>query len=633
MGSNLLIWHVTAVAFYIDLRHFCLFFLFFRTFFQKNLGFLKVLSYIISRESDIMRMMSQDEISHIRSSVDIVDVISRYIPLVPKGRNYFGVCPFHDDKNPSMSVSREKQIYTCFSCGATGNVIKFIQDYENVPFLEAMKILADIAGISLDLGEIKKQSNHNHILFDIYDLSFKFYHNNINTAFGKKAKEYLKNRDIDESIIKEFGIGLALKNHDMLFQLLSSKKYDLNVLMKSGLISRNDMGYVDSYYNRIMFPLWDISGKVVGFSGRIFNGEQDMSKYVNTRETEIFKKGELLYNYHRAKEEARKENKVIIMEGFMDVIRAYTIGIKNVIAMMGTAVTKEQALLIKRMAREIVLCFDGDSAGQKATLSCAEELMKIGVTPKVVSLEADMDPDEYIKKYGKERFIGLLENPMNLMDFKLSYFKKHKDLSSDQDISKYIHDILGELTKMDDEILKELTIQKMSQEFGLNPEFLKSKLSDQTEKPVLKLPTVSRKLNKYDKAQMYLLYYMLKYKEVIQLYNQEIPYLPTERYRNLAFHISYYYKINGNIDIASLIDQFENKEELLKTLGEIDQLNLKENYTMEEIQDYIQVIREYDIKNGQADLERRLKEERDIHEKVRIANEIIALKVRREQYD
>ncbi len=580
-----------------------------------------------------MRIMNRDEIDHIRSSVDIVDVVSRYIPLVPKGRNYFGVCPFHDDKNPSMSVSREKQIYTCFSCGATGNVIKFVEDYENVSFIEAMKILAGIAGISLDLGEIKKQTSSNHVLYDIYDLSFKFYRNNISSALGKKAKAYLKNRDIDESIIKEFGIGLALKDHDTLFQLLSGKKYDLNVLMKSGLVSRNDMGYVDIYYNRIMFPLWDISGRVVGFSGRIFNGEQDVSKYVNTRETEIFKKGELLYNYHRAKEEARKENKVIIMEGFMDVIRAHTIGIKNVIAMMGTAVTKDQALLIKRMARDIILCFDGDEAGQKATISCAEELLKIGVTPKVVALESGMDPDEYIQKYGKERFIGLLENPINIMDFKLSYFKKHKDLSSDQDVSKYIHDILGELNKMDDEILRELTIHKMSEEFGLDPEFLKSKLIEQPVKPVYKPPKVSKKLDKYDKAQMYLLYYMLKNKEVIQVYDREIPYMPTERYRNLAFHISYYYKMNGDIVVAGLVDQLGSQDELLKTLGEIEQLGLKDDYTLKEIEDYIRVIQEYDIKNGQAELERKLKEERDMNEKVRIANEMIALKVRREQYD
>ncbi len=582
-----------------------------------------------------MPLISPEEINRIKMSNDIVDTISKYIPLVPKGKNFFGVCPFHEDHSPSMSVSKEKQIYTCFSCGATGNVIKFVEDFENVSFMEALKILADKAGIVLSVGSIQKRSfDKNGPLYDIYDLSAKFYHNNINTALGKNAKEYLKKRDIDESIIKEFGIGLALKKHDMLMNLLVNKKFDMNMLMKSGLIVRNEHGYLDSYYNRIMFPLWDITGKVVGFSGRIYSGEKDAPKYINSKESEIFKKGELLYNYHRAKDEARKENKVIIMEGFMDVIRAYTIGIKNVVAMMGTAVTKEQALLIKRMAKEIILCFDGDRAGEKATLSCSEELLKIGVTPKIVHLEEDLDPDEYVSKYGKERFLRKLENPINVMDFKLFYLKKQKNLSSGQDVAKYVSDVLAELTKIDDDILKELTLHKISEESKLDIEFLKAQLaSKEVPKKVEEKKIEKKKMNKYDKAQMYLLYYMLRSKEVIRLYNKKITFMPTEQYRNLAFHISYYYKIYGDINISSLIDQFEDNKELIHTLGKIEQLNLKEDYTLEEIEDYLNTIKEYNIKNGQAELQKKLKTEQDSKEKVRIANEILALKVRRDEND
>lgn len=584
-----------------------------------------------------MPLISPEEINRIKMSNDIVEIISKRIELIPKGKNLFGVCPFHDDHSPSMCVSKDKQIYTCFSCGATGNVIKFIEDYENVSFMEALKILADQAGIPLSTEPTKKKgSEKNASLYEIYDLSSKFYHNNINTALGKQAKEYLKKRDIDEAIIKEFEIGLALKKHDMLTGLLTNKKFDMNLLMKSGLITKNEHGYLDSYYNRIMFPLWDITGKVVGFSGRIYNGEQDAPKYINSRESEIFKKGELLYNYHRAKDEARKENKVIIMEGFMDVIRAYTIGLKNVIAMMGTAVTKEQALLIKRMARDIILCFDGDSAGEKATLSCSEELLKIGVTPKIIHLEENLDPDEYIQKYGKEKFLRKLENPINIMDFKLSYLKKQKNLSSEQDVAKYVSDVLEELTKIDDDILKELTLRKVSEESKLDIEFLKTQLASK-EKPKQiehdRKKVLNKKRNKYDKAQMYLLYYMLRSKEVIKLYNQKITFMPNEQYRNLAFHISYYYKLYGDINVSSLIDQFEDNKDLLKTLGEIEQLELKEEYTVEEIYDYLNTIKEYNLKNGQAELQKKLKEEQDLKEKVRIANEILALKVRREEND
>ena len=323
------------------------------------------------------------------------------------------------------------------------------------------------------------------------------------------------------------------------------------------------------------------------------------------------------------------------MEGFMDVIRAYTIGIKNVIAMMGTAVTREQALLIKRMAKEVILCFDGDKAGEKATLSCSEELLKVGVTPKIVHLEENLDPDEYIMKYGKERFLGKLENPLNVMDFKLSYFKKQKNLSSEQDVAKYVNDVLEELTKIDDEILRELTLQKVSEESRLEIGFLKEQLTTKKapQKPTETKKQTDRKLNKYDKAQMYLLYYMLQSKEVIRLYNKKITFMPNEQYRNLAFHISYYYKLYGDINISSLIDQFEDNRDLIRTLGEIEQLNLKENYTIEEINDYFNAIKEYNVKNGQAELQKKLKEERDTKEKVRIANEILALKVRREEND
>ena len=234
----------------------------------------------------------------------------------------------------------------------------------------------------------------------MYELSQKLYQNNINTSQGKEARTYLKQREIDDSIIKEFGIGLALHQRDVLTKLFLSKKYSHEDMVKSGLVLKNDYGYLDMYQDRIMFPLWDISGRIVGYSGRLYKTEGNF-KYINTRETEIFKKGELLYNYHRAKDEARRLDNVLIMEGFMDVIRAYTIGVKNVVATMGTAVTKEHIVLLKRMAKNILLVFDGDSAGAKATYACANELLKVGITPKIVRLEEDLDPDDYIKNMEK----------------------------------------------------------------------------------------------------------------------------------------------------------------------------------------------------------------------------------------
>ena len=568
-----------------------------------------------------MNTLTQEKINEIRNSVNIVDVISSYIPLTPRGKNYFGVCPFHDDNNPSMSVSPSKQIYKCFSCGATGTVFKFIMDYENISFKEAVKKVADMGGISVNIGTIKKKQTNTE-LHQIYDLSLKFYINNLNTKNGKEAKEYLKTRNITDDIIKEFQIGLALKNNTLSNILIN--KFDKNEVLKSGLVGQNERGYYDLFYDRIMFPLYDLDGNPVAYSGRIYN-KKDPSKYFNTKETEIFKKGQLIYNYHRAKDIARKKNQIIVMEGFMDVIRAYTIDIKNTIAMMGTAVTETQAHLIKRMAKDIILCFDGDEAGAKATMSCANELQKIGVTPKVIRLEDNLDPDEYIQKYGKDAFQRKIDNPITVMDFKLSYLKEGKDLTSPVDQAKYISEIITELNKIDDEILKDLTIKKICTEMNIDEDLIKKHLE---EKPKQK-PKKENKIiitDKYDKAESALIYYMLKSKEVITMYNKKVTYIPNKEYRMLAREISNFYKNFGYINEADFIDYIECDEELMQTINKINKQNTKETYQIDEINDYIKVIKDYNIKEETKRLLNKMKNLTDPLDKAKIAEEIVELK-------
>lgn len=598
--------------------------------------------YIISREYDNMPLINTETINEIRRNVDIVDVISGYLPLTQKGKNFFGVCPFHDDTNPSMSVSREKQIYTCFSCGATGNVFRFVMDYENISFLEAVKIVADHAGIDIQIDTRMSKSSTTHLkpLYDMYELSQKLYQNNINTSQGIEARAYLKKRSIDEEIIKEFGIGLALHQRDILTKLFTSKKYSYEDMVKSGLILKNDYGYLDMYQDRIMFPLWDIKGQIVGYSGRLYKTEGNF-KYINTRETEIFKKGELLYNYHRAKDEARRQNTVLIMEGFMDVIRAYTIGVKNVVATMGTAVTKEHIILLKRMAKNILLVFDGDAAGAKATYACANELLKVGITPKIVRLEEDLDPDDYIRKYGKERFISKIEHPINVMDFKISYLKQQRDLTSNEDMAKYIQDVLQELLAINDDVLMELTIKKMSEESKLSEEFLRRKLEEMTEKKqqqdikeVKNIDSNHKKSeqlsNKYTQAEQNLVYYMLKSPEVIKMYDRKMTYMPTEKYRLLARDISYFYKQYHLINEADFITFLGGNKQKQATLGEILSLPLKEEYTLDEIEDYIRAIRQYNVRYEQQRLKREMQKITDPIEKAKIAQRIIELKVKGE---
>ena len=533
-------------------------------------------------------LISEDEIKEIRKSVDIVDVISDYIPLTPKGKNFFGVCPFHADHSPSMSVSREKQIFTCFSCGASGNVFKFVMDYENINFYEAVKKLAQKAGITINLKEIKKQNDKYDILYEIYEISKKIYQNNLNSKEGIEAKEYLKKRNITPEIIKEFEIGLSLKNNKILTNMFLKKEYNKKDLLLSGLINQNESGLYDIYYNRIMFPLYDLSGKIVGYSGRIYDRE-DSSKYVNTKETPIFKKGEILYNYHKAKEEARIKGSIIVMEGFMDVIAAYKVGIKNVVATMGTAVTSTQANLIKRMAKEVILCFDGDRAGAKATQACSDELLKIGVTPKVVRLENNMDPDEFVTKYGIE-FVNRINNPISIIDFKLKYLKKDIDITDSVEYSKYINSSLEEIGKIDDTILKELTLKKLSEESKIDIQILKEKLNDyesKVEVPILE-EKVNKKTTKCEKAEQCLVYYMLNNKEVVTIFNNHKVFLPTEKYRKLAREISLIAK-TSEVNVADLMTSLESKE-TLETLNGLLKLDLKDEYTQDEILDYINTI-------------------------------------------
>ena len=537
-----------------------------------------------------MNVLTQEQINNIRNSVDIVDIISNYIPLTSKGKNFFGVCPFHADHSPSMSVSKEKQIYTCFSCGASGNVFNFLMDYENISFIDAVKYCADKSGIILNIDnqkEIKKDSE----LYEIYNLAQKFYQNNINTELGKEAKEYLIKRKFDEQLINTFGIGLALNKKDILTKLLINKKYDFNILNKSGLVGKNDSGYYDIYVNRIMFPLYDLTGKIVGYSGRIYNTEST-SKYVNTKETEIFKKGELLYNYHRAKDEVRKSNYLIIVEGFMDVIRLYSVGIKNVVATMGTAITKNQALLMKRLSNEIILCFDGDDAGNKATNSCINELEKVGLIPKVIRLEQNLDPDEYIIKYGKNKFLEKINNPINSMDYKMSYYKSGKDLNNNLEMSEYVDNTLKELSKINNETYIELTLNKLSSDSNLSIEYLRNRIK-KIDIPV-EVKANEKKLSGFEIAERNLTYYILNNEEALKLFIKEKPIIENIEYKNLIEEVILYYNSTHQINLADLITYFKDSN-FIKTINKLMILNLKDK-NLDQIKGYIDRLNERKIK-------------------------------------
>ena len=568
--------------------------------------------------------ITNEIINEIRNKVDIVEVISKYIPLTQRGKNYFGVCPFHDDHSPSMSVSPEKQIFTCFSCGATGNIFTFVANYEHIGFYDAVRLLGNQVGYNL--GKSKTTENKNAQDYEIYNNACKFYQNNLNTLQGKNANEYLSKRQIDKESIKKFRIGLSI-NKTSVTDYLIAQGATLKQLIDLGISNENG---TDLFTNRIMFPLYDLEGNVVGFSGRIYN-TKDGSKYINTKETSIFKKGHILYNYHNAKELLKKNDSIIVMEGFMDVIRANTVGINNCVATMGTALTKQNANLLKKMANNIILCFDGDSAGEEATVSAINVLKELDITPKVIRLEENLDPDEYILKYGYEKFKYKIDHPESYVEFLMNQHKNNKNLTDIEDITKYINESLADLVSSDDPILVDLTIKKLSTEYHVEYSVLKNKYLDlrhKKEKTITK-PEVNKpikKQNQYELASKKLLYYMLNDGKIIEEVSAKVTYFPDALIRSLANEIIYYYNKYGILNVADFISYLANKENELKLFNEILNMDKYNKYNREEIEDYINVINAYPIKRKVAELNNQLKAEKDPLKQASILSEILSLK-------
>jgi DNA primase len=572
--------------------------------------------------------MNNELANVVRSKCDIVDVIGERIPLVARGKNFFGVCPFHDDSNPSLCVSREKQIYTCFSCHATGNVYTFLMNYEHMDFREALRYLGEKVGVDVSGVSIKRKSSKYDSYYDAYQFASKYFQNNLLSKIGADARSYLASRKLDDRVIKEFEIGLSLDNHQDLTKLLTSKKYSLGDLNQMGLSSDDR----DTYIDRIMFPLYDLNGRVVGFSGRIYR-DNGLNKYLNTKETPIFKKGQLLYHYHIAREECRIKKSVIVMEGFMDVIRASTIGVRNTVALMGTALTHEQLQLLKRLSPNIILCLDGDDPGVHATLTIGDMLLSEGIEAKVLSLPNPDDPDTYILNQGKEKFLGLLDNAVTFSDYKLRKLKESVDFRSEEETAKYINKVLEETSKVADPIRVEIILKKLAKEFDLSYNTLEyrfKELAKPKEKIDVKKEVViykAKKKTKYEKAMEEILYLMLNCDWVISLFEKERFIFPNEKSRLLASEIVYYYTKNGSINIPDFYTYVQDKDEVVEYLNDILACNYRDQITRDELFLLFGVIREYSRTQEIKRLTNSLKKEVDPLEQAKIADKIRELRI------
>lgn len=571
-----------------------------------------------------MAGLQNEEINQIQKSANIVDIISSYISLEKKGKNYFGVCPFHDDHNPSMSVNEEKGIFTCFVCHKTGNVFSFVQDYENVTFPEAVKIVADKIGMTISEG-FKTVSKYDKY-YEAIGLATKFYQNNLRSADGKKAREYLNKRGITDEIIDEFEIGYALSGFDTITKLLIAKEFDENVIVGSGLAGRGN-NLFDLFRNRITFPIHNPSGKPVGFSARIYE-DIDEAKYINTKETPIFKKGEILFNYHRASNEARRVKYLVLVEGQMDAIRIYSSGIKNVCATMGTALTKEHVALLKKLNVKIVLCMDNDDAGEKATLSNGEMLSNANVDLSVLRLSGAKDPDEYILKHSKEEFEDAVKNSISYFDFKMNYFKKNKNMNKVDDVSKYVNQVIEELNKVDDDILINLTVNKLVEDYNVDRNVILNKIVKKPKIEIQKVEVKERvRLNKNQKLFELLLFYMMNDIKYIKLYEQELGFVPDEKYSEIANDILAFYLKYNYISVADFITHEIGNDYYENVMNIIDN-NINAECNDAEYVGIVNKVKSIIDEDKIRELKEKLKTVSDINEKLKLTDEIAKLKKR-----
>lgn len=566
-----------------------------------------------------MVILKKDEIDAIKSANNIVDVIGEKLNLVKKGKNYSAVCPFHDDHSPSMSISEEKQIFKCFSCGAYGNVIKFIQDFDHVSFNEALQILADRAGIKINVSSAPKTTNYSKY-YDINSVVCTFYKNNLLSSIGNKAIEYLNSRGINRDLINEFDIGLSTTSQ--LGKMLS-KKYNQEDLLTIDILKEYNGRILDSFTNRIIFPIKDEDGNIIGFSGRIYE-KSDESKYYNTKETVIFKKSNILYNFHNAKKEIKAKKEIILVEGYMDAIRLSSIGYKNVVAIMGTSLTKENLSKIQKLKCSVVLNLDQDNAGKSANLVIGDELTKRNIKTSVIVFDDYKDSDEFILAKGKDAFDISYNNKIPFIDFKLKHLKSDKNLKDSSEAAEYINKAIESINELNDEILKELKINELSKEFGIDTSIIKVKLKDKT-KEIDEIPEEKPKkikLNKYDISEIRILYLMLNNEEVITYFENALGYLIKDDTNLLASKIISFKNDYGYFNFNDFIDYVKDDEKVENIIKEIMSYTNTEEYTEEELDDYFNVIKEHRVKKRIRWLKEEMKKTLDINKKIELGEKI-----------
>ncbi|MGD6772902.1 DNA primase [Staphylococcus simulans] len=544
--------------------------------------------------------IEQSVINEIKDKTDILDLVSEYVKLEKRGRNYIGLCPFHDEKTPSFTVSEDKQICHCFGCKKGGNVFQFTQEIEGISFVDAVKALGERVNIKVDVGQNNEQNqiaSDDLMMIKMHELMQEYYHYVLmKTVEGEEPLKYLKSRGFTEELLKDRKIGFAPDNSHFCHDFLQKKGYDIELAYEAGLLSRNEenFSYYDRFRDRIMFPLHNAQGRTVGYSGRTYKNQEP--KYLNSPETPIFQKRRLLYNVDKARRIIRQKNEIILLEGFMDVIKADNAGVKQVVASMGTQISQEHIAFIKKLTSNVTLLFDGDFAGQEATLKTGQHLLEQGLNVFVIQLPSKMDPDEYITKYGEDAFKKYVEHEKRaFVLYKVNLYKDEIE-NNDMAYEQYLKEITNDVSLMQSGILQKKVLQDVSELFKVSFDSLNNEVSRHNQHSFQQIsgavPEVKqKKYSKQEDAERKLLKHFMFNKDIFLEHSQRVEAddFTNQQFKRIFNILHDYYAENEYYNLSTAL-LYSDEEIDRETLIALDNLLLNNNPYEHEIDEYIQII-------------------------------------------